>query len=33
MIISERNFLHNGAEEHEPVGTVEKNRDCNKQHQ
>ena len=30
MIISEMNFLHNGAEEHEPVGTVEKNWDCNK---
>ena len=33
MIISERIFLHNGAEEHEPVGTVEKNWDCNKQYQ
>ena len=25
-------ILQNGAEEHEPVGTVEKNRDRNKQH-
>lgn len=30
MIISERIFLCDGAEEHNAVGTLKKDRDCNK---
>ena len=33
IVINFKKLLHNGAEEHDPAGTVEKNRDCNKQHQ
>ena len=33
MIISERIFLCDGAEEHNAVGTLKKNRNCNEQHQ
>ena len=30
MIISVKNFLCDGAEEHNAVGTLKKDRDCNK---